>query len=85
VKAVRRDVRLPRHDLGARRRPVADRPAERQIDDTFRNSEAQTSSENEKSYFKNFFGALEGLVFLIMLVTALVAVCIVFIARTPRA
>ena len=55
-------------------------PLARQIDETFRNSEAQTSSENEKSYFKNFFGALEGLVFLIMLVTALVAVCIVFIA-----
>jgi putative ABC transport system permease protein len=55
-------------------------PLMRQIDETFRNSEAQTASENEKSYFKNFFGALEGLVFLIMLVTALVAVCIVFIA-----
>jgi putative ABC transport system permease protein len=55
-------------------------PLARQIDETFRNSEAQTASENEKSYFKNFFGALEGLVFLIMLVTALVAVCIVFIA-----
>ena len=55
-------------------------PLARQIDETFRNSEAQTSSENEKSYFKNFFGALEGLVFLIMLVTALVAICIVFIA-----
>jgi putative ABC transport system permease protein len=55
-------------------------PLLRQIDETFRNSEAQTASENEKSYFKNFFGALEGLVFLIMLVTALVAVCIVFIA-----
>jgi putative ABC transport system permease protein len=55
-------------------------PLLREIDATFHNSEAQTSSENEKSYFKNFFGALEGLVFLIMLVTALVAVCIVFIA-----
>jgi putative ABC transport system permease protein len=55
-------------------------PLLREIDETFRNSEAQTASENEKSYFKNFFGALEGLVFLIMLVTALVAVCIVFIA-----
>jgi putative ABC transport system permease protein len=55
-------------------------PLMREIDETFHNSEAQTSSENEKSYFKNFFGALEGLVFLIMLVTALVAVCIVFIA-----
>jgi putative ABC transport system permease protein len=55
-------------------------PLMREIDSTFRNSEAQTSTENEKSYFKNFFGALEGLVFLIILITALVAVCIVFIA-----
>src|SRR5262245_47803470 len=55
-------------------------PLMRQIDETFHNSEAQTASENEKSYFKNFFGALEGLVFLIILVTALVAICIVFIA-----
>lgn len=51
-----------------------------EIDETFRNSEAQTASETEKSYFKNFFGLLEGLVVLILIVTALVAVCIVFIA-----
>ncbi len=52
----------------------------REIDETFRNSEAQTASETEKSYFKNLFGALEGLATLIMIVSALVAVCIVFIA-----
>jgi len=55
-------------------------PLLREIDETFHNSEAQTSTETEKSYFKNFFGMLEGLVMLIMIVTALVAVCIVFIA-----
>jgi putative ABC transport system permease protein len=55
-------------------------PLMREIDETFRNSEAQTATETERSYFKNFFGMLEGLVLLIMIVTALVAVCIVFIA-----
>jgi putative ABC transport system permease protein len=55
-------------------------PLLREIDETFRNSEAQTATETERSYFKNFFGMLEGLVLLIMIVTALVAVCIVFIA-----
>ena len=52
----------------------------RQIDETFRNSEAETASETEKSFFQNFFGALQGFVVLILIVTALVAVCIVFIA-----
>jgi putative ABC transport system permease protein len=51
-----------------------------QIDEMFRNSEAETVSETEKSYFKNFFSALEGLVTVILVVTALVALCIVFIA-----
>jgi putative ABC transport system permease protein len=52
----------------------------REIDETFRNSEAQTASETEKSYFKSLFGALEGLATLMMIVAALVAICIVFIA-----
>ena len=55
-------------------------PLMQEIDDTFRNSEAQTASETEKSYFKSNFQALEGLALLITIVTALVAVCIVFIA-----
>ena len=55
-------------------------PLLREIDDTFRNSEAQTSSETEQSYFKNFFSMLEGFVTVILLVTGLVALCIVFIA-----
>jgi putative ABC transport system permease protein len=52
----------------------------REIDDTFRNSEVQTAAETEKSFFKSNFQALEGLALLITVVTALVAVCIVFIA-----
>jgi len=51
-----------------------------EIDDTFHNSEAQTACETEKSFFKSNFQALEGLALLIVIVTVLVAVCIVFIA-----
>ncbi len=52
----------------------------KQIDDMFRNSEAETESETEKSFFQNFFGVLEGLIVVVMIVTWLVTACIVFIA-----
>jgi putative ABC transport system permease protein len=52
----------------------------RAIDDQFRNSDAQTASETEKSYFQGFFSLLEGFVTIILIVTGLVALCIVFIA-----
>jgi putative ABC transport system permease protein len=52
----------------------------RQIDDTFRNSEARTASETERSYVENWFGMLEGLATIMTIVAALLAVCIVFIA-----
>ena len=55
-------------------------PLMREIDETFRNSEAQTTSETEQSYFKNFFSMLQGFVTVILIVTGLVALCIVFIA-----
>lgn len=55
-------------------------PLMREIDDLFRNSEAQTASETEKTYFAAFFGQLQGLVTVILIVTGLVALCIVFIA-----
>ena len=55
-------------------------PLMREIDEMFRNSEAQTASETEKSWFKNFFSQLEGFVFVILIVTGLVALCLVFIA-----
>jgi putative ABC transport system permease protein len=51
-----------------------------EIDALFRNSDAQTASETEKSYFSNFFSALQGFVAVILIVTGLVALCIVFIA-----
>lgn len=52
----------------------------RTIDDMFRNSEAETASETEKSFFANFFGSLQGFVTVVLIVTGLVALCIVFIA-----
>lgn len=55
-------------------------PLMSEIDALFRNSEAVTASETEKSYFANFFSMLEGFVTVILIVTGLVALCIVFIA-----
>jgi putative ABC transport system permease protein len=52
----------------------------REIDDLSHNSEAETACETEKSYFANFFGQLKGFLTIIMVVTGLVALCIVFIA-----
>ena len=52
----------------------------RTIDDLSRNSEAETASETEKSFFASFFGSLQGMVAVILVVTGLVALCIVFIA-----
>jgi putative ABC transport system permease protein len=50
------------------------------VDSLFRNSDAETASETEKSFFGNFFGSLQGFVTIILIVTGLVALCIVFIA-----
>lgn len=52
----------------------------RNVDEMFRNSEAETTSETERSFFTNFFGNLEGFVTIILIVTGLVTLCIVFIA-----
>jgi len=52
----------------------------RKADEMSRNSEAETASETEKSFFANFFGSLQGLVTIILVVTGLVSLCIVFIA-----
>jgi putative ABC transport system permease protein len=51
-----------------------------QIDAMFRNSEAETATETEKSFFQNFFSSLQGFVTVIMIVAGLVTLCIVFIA-----
>jgi len=55
-------------------------PVMARIDAAFRNSEAETTSETEKSYLANLFGTLQGFVTVILIVTGLVALCIVFIA-----
>jgi putative ABC transport system permease protein len=52
----------------------------REIDEMSRNSEAETACETEKSFFSNFFGQLQGLITIILVVTGLVTLCIVFIA-----
>ena len=50
------------------------------IQELTHNSEAETSTQTEKSFFSSFFGSLEGFVTILMIVTALVSLCIVFIA-----
>jgi putative ABC transport system permease protein len=52
----------------------------RAIDDLFRNSDAETACETERGFFANFLGSLRGLVAIILIVTALLALCLVFIA-----
>jgi len=52
----------------------------REIDAMFRNSEAETTSETEKSFFGSFFSSVSGLLTVIQAVAALVTLCIVFIA-----
>ena len=52
----------------------------KQIDDMFRNSEAETESETERSFFQNFFSLLQGFIVVFLIVSWLVAGCIVFIA-----
>lgn len=51
----------------------------REIDELSRNSAAETASETEKSFFSNFFGSMQGLVTIILVVTSLVVLCIVVI------
>lgn len=55
-------------------------PIMREIDEMSRNSEAESASETEESFMTNFFGSLQGLARIILLVTGLVTLCIVFIA-----
>lgn len=52
----------------------------RTIDELSRNSDSETATETEKSFFSSFFGSLQGFARIILLVTGLVALCIVFIA-----
>jgi putative ABC transport system permease protein len=49
------------------------------IDDLFRNSEAETSTETEKSFFQSFMSSLSGLTTIILAVGFLVVAAVVFI------
>ena len=50
------------------------------IDDLTRRTDSPTTQQTEKSFFASFMGSLQGLLSVILAVTALVALCIVFIA-----
>jgi len=50
------------------------------VDELSRNSDAETASETERSFFFSFFSSLQGFIRIILIVTGLVALCIVFIA-----
>jgi putative ABC transport system permease protein len=51
----------------------------RRIDDLFRNSDAETASETEKSFFESFMSSLSGVANIILAVGFLVVVAVVFI------
>jgi putative ABC transport system permease protein len=55
------------------------------IDDLFRNSEAETATETERSFFTNFLSSFDGLITVIMLVGFLVVAAIVLIAANTAA
>src|SRR5262249_4368537 len=46
----------------------------------FRNSPAEVNAETEKSFFASFFGSLQSFVRIILVVTGLVALCVLCIA-----
>jgi putative ABC transport system permease protein len=46
----------------------------------FRNSPAEVNAETEKSFFSSFFGSLQSFVQIILVVTGLVALCVLCIA-----
>jgi len=50
------------------------------IDTLTRRTDSPTTQQTEKSFFASFMGSLQGLLSVVLAVTALVALCIVFIA-----
>lgn len=55
------------------------------IDDLFRNSEAETASETERSFFANFLSSFNGIITIVMIVGFLVVAAIVLIAANTAA
>jgi putative ABC transport system permease protein len=62
------------------RDPAAVASLQREIEALFRHSAASAVAQTEKSYLGTLFTYLEDFLFLILVVTALVALCVVFIA-----
>lgn len=50
------------------------------IDELTRNTDYETTSQTEKTFFSNFLGSLQGFLQILLMVTGLVSLCIVFIA-----
>ncbi|HKE09982.1 MAG TPA: ABC transporter permease [Myxococcota bacterium] len=50
------------------------------VDELTRNTDYETTSQTEKTFFSNFLGSLQGFLQILLMVTALVSLCIVFIA-----
>lgn len=55
-------------------------PVMERIDELTRRSDSPTTTQTEKSFFASFLGSLQGFLSVVLAVTALVALCIVFIA-----
>jgi putative ABC transport system permease protein len=62
------------------RDPIAVARLQREIEALFRHSAASAVAQTEKSYLGAVFTFLEDFLFLVLVVTALVALCVVFIA-----
>jgi putative ABC transport system permease protein len=60
--------------------PEAVQPVMERIDELTRRSDSPTTTQTEKSFFASFLGSLRGFLSVVLAVTALVALCIVFIA-----
>ncbi len=56
-----------------------------EIDDLFRNSESETASETERSFFANFLSSFDGIINIVMIVGFLVVAAIVLIAANTAA
>jgi len=50
------------------------------VDELTRNTDYETTSQTEKTFFSNFLGSLQGFIQILLMVTVLVSLCIVFIA-----
>jgi putative ABC transport system permease protein len=61
-------------------RPGDVQPVMQAIDQLTRRGENPTTAQTEKSFFSSFLGSLQGFLSVLLAVTALVALCIVFIA-----